>query len=333
MTIGSGLAGSLGLAPEVTYGTYQAPTRFVEITKVDLKERKTVKQGGGLAAGRFAQSGTRRVVTGRDATGSIEMEVPNRGFGLLLQHLFGGSAAPVQQGATTAYLQTHPMADNIGKMLTAQVGVPDVTGVVRPHTYLGCKVLSAEFSCGVDEELTCKLDLDSWGLSESQALAAPSYTTGLTPFHFAQMGFKWGTFGAEAAVTSVRKVTLKVERGQRTDRRYANAGVRKAEPIMNDWVKVSGSIDTDYVDKTIFADRYAADGSASMIWEFVGPAIAGGGTNAETIRFRVPMTFLDGDTPTLDGPDVVSPTFTFVGQFDGTNSLVTGEYMSLDTAV
>lgn len=328
MAIGSGLAGSFGIAPETTYGTYVAPTRFLEVNKVDLKKVKNVKQGGGLAAGRLLQRGTRRVVTTRAASGGVELEVPNKGFGLLLQALMGTTVTPVQQATTTAYLQTHTIADNVGKMLTAQVGVPDLAGTVRPYTYTGCKVMGAEFSCGVDDLLMAKVDMDARDVSESQGLVAPSYPAGLLPRSFPEMGFKWGTFGSEAAVQGVRKVTVKIERPQAGNRFYANNLGLKSEPLMNNWLKISGSIETDYIDKTIFADRYAADSSASMILEFVGPLIAS--TFFETFRIRIPMVFLDGDTPTLDSPDVVNPTFSFTAEDDGTNSPVTIEYMSTD---
>lgn len=331
MAIGSGIAGSLGVAPEVTYGTYVAPTKFLEVNKVGLKKVKNIKQGGGLASGRFAQRGSRRVVTTNAAAGDIEMEVPNKGFGLILQALMGTTVTPVQQTTTPAYLQTHTLADNIGKMLTAQVGVPDLAGTVRPYTYLGCKVMAAEFSCGVDDLLMTKVTLDSRQVVESQTLAAPSYPTGLLPRSFPEMGFKWGTFGSEVAIQGVRKVTLRIERPQAGGRFYANNAGLKSEPIMNNWVKVSGTIETDFVDKTLFADRFAADGSASMIWEFVGPLIAG--TFFETFRVRVPMVFLDTDTPTLDSIDIVNPSFSFTAQDDGTNPFVSIEYMSTDTTV
>ena len=38
-------------------------------------------------------------------------------MGILLQHIMGGTVTPVQQAATIAYLQTHPLADNVGKSL------------------------------------------------------------------------------------------------------------------------------------------------------------------------------------------------------------------------
>jgi hypothetical protein len=50
-----------------------------------------------------------------------------------------------------AYLQTHPLTDSTGKFFTLQEGVPDLTGTVRPQTFKGGKITSAEFSCKVDE--------------------------------------------------------------------------------------------------------------------------------------------------------------------------------------
>jgi hypothetical protein len=331
MSIGSGLAGSVGIAAESSFGTYAAPTRFHEVNKSDLRKRKQVAQGGGLAAGRVVQLGSRRVVASEDAGGSIDMEVTNKGMGLLLEHIFGDVDGPTQQAATAAYLQTHTLADNVGKSLTIQNGVPDTSGTVRPYTFTGSKVASAEFKCSAGEMLMVTLELDSRQASEVESLAAPSYSTGVSPFHFAQMAVKLGTFGAESAVQGIKGMTVKLERPQATDRHYAgNAGL-KAEQLMNDFVKVTGSFSSDYLDKTILADRFAADSSTSLVWEFVGPVIAS--TYYQTFRIKVPMIFLDGDTPILDGPGIVSGDFGFTGLFDATNATISAEYISTDTSL
>lgn len=330
MSIASGLGASFGVAPEVTYGTYVAPTRHHRVGKAELKLKKNTVQGGGLAAGQLVQPGSMRVVTSQAGEGSIELEISRVKMGLLLQHIMGSSAAPVQQGAGPAYLQTHAYADNVGKFLTGQLGVPDRGGVVRPYTAKGCKITSAEFSCKVDEILTLAADIDARQISEVETLAAPSYVADI-PFHFAQMATKVGTYGTETAVTGVKGVSVKFERGQDTEAFYGGAAGLKAEPVINDWAKIGGTITADFIDKTVFADRFASDAGFSLIWEFVGPIIAA--TYAYTFRIKLPQCFLDGDTPTVDGPDVISGDFPFVVQNDGTNPIATIEYMTTDTTV
>ena len=331
MAIASGLAAQIGVAAESTYGTYVAPTRFLEYNKADLKKKKNVVQGGGLAAGQIAQLGSRRVVTSESVEGGFELEVANKGMGLLLAHLLGSSATPVQQGATAAYLQAHTVGDNIGKSLTIQHGVPDLTGTVRPYTFKGCKLSGAELSCKVDELLTMSLDIDGRQASEVETLVAASQPPGVAPFHWAQMSVKLGAFGAEAAVSGVKGFSVKFDRGMASERFYAGAAGLKAEPVMNDWLKVSGSLDVDLVNKADFADRFAADSATSLVIEFVGPLIAS--TYYQTFRIKVPMVFFDGDTPTVDGPDVTSGGYGFVAQLDGTNPLVSIDYISTDTTL
>jgi hypothetical protein len=332
MAVGSGLGASLGFGKETTYNTYVAPSvSFCEFTSEDIKKVKNTAQGGGIAAGRLVQTGTRRIVTNTSGAGSVNMDVPNKKFGILLQQLMGTSVTPVQQGATTAYLQTHALADNFGKSLTAQVGIPQTDGVVKPYTYTGGKITQAEFSCGLNEFLSGKIDFDFAGVTEAQTLVTPAYPSGVGNWSFKDMTVKLGTYGSEAAVSGVTKMTLNIERAMKTDRFYAGSAGTKAEPILNDYQKVSGTIEADFLDKTVFADLFSADTSTSLVWTFQGPLIAS--TYYYTITFTVPMIFFDGDSPTVSGPDVVSGSFPFVGLSDGTNPICTIAYTSTDTTI
>lgn len=331
MSIGSGLAGSLGWVPEVTYGTYVAPTKWAEATSVQLQKVKNTVQGGGPRAGAYGRRGSMRYVTTKAGGGTIAMEVQSKRMGHLLNGLMGGTVTPTQQAATTAYLQTHSLADPTGLFYTFQSGVPDLGGTVRPYTFLGSKITAIEWTCGVDQVLTMSVTVDSRDVTESETLATPSYATGVNTFHFGQMGVKLGTYDSEAAVDGVRSMTLRIERPSRIDRYYANASGLKAEPKINDWVNVSGSVEVDYITKGDWADRFASDSSTALMWEFIGPAIES--TYYETIRFRVPMIHLDGETPTVQGPDIVSTTFPFVGSDDGTNAIAQILYTSTDTAL
>jgi hypothetical protein len=328
MAIGSGLGAQLGISAETTYGTFVAPTKFIEFTKESLALKKTTAQSAGIAAGRLLPLSSRRVLTRREVQGSIDLEVTNKGMGLLLQALMGTTVTPVQQATTTAYLQTHTLADTAGKSLTIQKGVPLTTGTVTDKTFLGCKVTSGEFSCEAGDMLTSSFEFDGRDCDEGQTLAAASYSA-MSPFHFGQMAVKTGTYGTEAALDGIRKVSVKFERPQDTERFYAGQAALKKEPISNDQVKITGSLETDYVATTL-DDLHTSDGGTSLVWEFVGANIAS--TYFETFRITLPAIRLDEGPPVVDGFGVVKPTFNFTGLYDGTNQPKI-EYISTDTTV
>ncbi|MFG2747241.1 phage tail tube protein [Streptomyces chartreusis] len=328
MAIGSGLGAQIGIAAESTYGTFVAPTKFPEFTKESLVLKKTTATSSGIAAGRLMALSSRRVVTQREVSGSIEMEVANKGMGLLLQALMGTTVTPVQQGATAAYLQTHTLADTWGKSLTIQKGVPLTTGTVTDKTFVGCKIVSAEFSCEVGGMLTASFEFDGRDCDEGQTLAVASYST-MAPFHFGQMGVKAGAYSSETALDGIRKFSIKIERPQAVDRFYANQSALKAQPISNDLVKITGSLDTDYVATTL-DDLHTSDGATSLVVEFIGPIIAA--THPETFRIKLPAIKVDDAPPTVDGFEVIRPTINFTGLFDGTNAVAI-EYMSTDVTL
>lgn len=331
MSIGSGLAGSVGIGTESAYGVYQAPTRFYQVAKADLKKTKNVVQGGGLAAGQMVQDGSRRVVTSEAAEGGIELEVPTKGFGLLLTHIFGSAGTPVQQAATAAYLQTRALADAVGKSMTVQSGIPDRNGTVNPYTVLGGKVLTAEFSCELNGLLTVTVSVDGQILVEDETLAAPSYSTGVKPFHSGQMSVKTGTYGAETAIDGVKGYTLTIERPLQVDAYYAGAATAgtKAEPVLNDWVKVSGTLETDFVDKADLADLFSADTPTALVAAWTGATIAS--TYKNLFQLNTSQVFFEEGSPTLEGTEVVGLSVPFTAQFDGTNPVVSSLYMSTDT--
>jgi hypothetical protein len=328
MAIGSGLGAQIGIVSEVTYGTFLAPTRFIEFNKESLVLKKTTAQSSGIAAGRLLPLSSRRVVTQREVSGSIEMEVTSKAMGPLLQTLMGTTVVPAQQVATAAYLQTHTLADTVGKSLVIQKGVPLTTGTVTDKSFVGCKITSGEFSCEVGGMLTASFDIDGKDCDEAQTMAVASYPA-MAPFHFGQMSVKTGSFGAEVARDGIRKVSIKIERSMATDRYYGGQSGLKKEPISNDLVKITGSLDMDYVD-TILDDLHTSDAATSLVLEFVGPLIAS--TYYETFRIKLPAIRIDEAPPTVDGFDVVKPTISFTGLFDGTNQPVI-EYMSTDVTL
>lgn len=329
MAIGSGLGAQLSIAAESTYGTFVVPSKHLEFNKESLQAKKVTAQSAGIATGRLLARASRRVVTQRSAAGSVEMEVANKGMGIILQSLMGTSVTPVQQGATAAYKQTHLLADVWGKSLTIQKGVPLIGGTVTDKTYVGCKILSAEFSCEVGGMLVVSLEIDAKNCDEGQTLAVASYASGMAPFHFAQMAVKSGAYGAEVALDGIRKTSLKIERGQATERYYAGASGLKAEPVSNALVKLTGSMETDYLATTL-DDLHTSDAATSLVWEFIGPEIAT--PYNETLRFKLPAIKINDGPPVVDGYDIIKPTYNFEVLDDGTNATAI-EYISTDVTL
>lgn len=333
MGIGSGLSGQFGVAKETTYGTFVAPTKFYEFESSSPSLELIRVEGGGIAAGRATTLVSQSVIAGRSGSGQFAGSFPISGFGLLLQQIFGTTVTPVQQATTTAYLQTHALvADLAGKSLTCQWGVPSTNGTVNPYTGLGGKITKAGFACAKDDMLKASLDFDFQDISEADPLATATYPTTQAPFNFTQLTVKAGaTVAAAAAIQGVTNVALDIERRQKTDMRYANGTGLKAEPITNEKIGASGSLDADFVAKADLADRFAANTTTALVFEWTGAVIESSYNYKLTIE--IPAVKLTGSTPGVSGPDVVSGSFPFTVYSDGTNPIVTAKYITTDVTL
>jgi len=334
MAIGSGIGSQFGLGAEGSYGTYQAPTRFYEAKSAKVSKVKNTASWDGLAAGRQVMRNDGRVVTTKAATVAVpELVVTTKDMGLILNQVFGGTVTPIVDGATSSFTQTHPLVDVFGKSATLQSGVPLTGGTVIPQSALGCKLDDVEFACGVDSPLlTMNVNFDAKDLTEGQTLAAASYATGRSPFHFGQMQVLTGTTVAGAtSADGVRKVTCKIDRKLKTDMFYANNLGLKDQPIQNDFAEITGVISADYKTAAHWADRFRDDTGFSLVLKWVGANIQS--TFFQTFELDLPVVFLDGDTPGIDGPDVVQTDFPYRAYFDLTNAPVTCIYRSTDTVL
>jgi hypothetical protein len=335
MATGSGVAAQVGMAAETTYGTYVAPTRWIEWESAEPDLKPERYQGGGLNAGLLVDRDSRYVEVQRQGTLKLEGDVLARGFGPVLKQIFGTLVGPTQQGATAAWLQTHTLSDLGGVMSTQQIGIPDAlpSATVRPYTCLGCKVTEAEFSCEAGKQLKLSLTLDVRDIVESQTLVAATFSAaGEQPFHWGGLAVKAAaTAGSEAAVDGVAGWSLKISRKMKDDRFYANNAGLKSEPLTADRVMITGEIQADYVDKTLWADRFAANSGFSLVAAFTGDLIAT--PYSEQITFATPRCRLTGSTPQVGGLDVVSGKFPFEVKYDNTNPPITCTYQTIDTTL
>src|SRR5581483_12030182 len=137
---GSGLGGAVGIAAESTYGTWVAPTRWIEVRDAKLQERVKTVQGTGLASGRLVDLGSRRRETWTDAGGTIDLEFLNSGMALLLVNAMGSNATLSQIGTTSAYQLTANLgAPDNQNYLSMQSLVPNTAGTIFQQNFHGCK--------------------------------------------------------------------------------------------------------------------------------------------------------------------------------------------------
>lgn len=331
MAIGSGIGSWVSMGEESTYGTAATMSRHLPVTSVEIQRTQEVMPVYGMASGRAAPID--EVVTTQGGTVKLTMQAHNRGLGMLLRQIFGGTVTPVQQAATTAYLQALTVADNYGRMVSIQGNLPNTAGTASAFTALGCKATSMELSCAKGEIATITFEFDARQITEATGQTTPSFTSGVLPFRWSQEAVKLhSTFGSEATVQGVTGFNIKLTRPINSDDSFyaGNAGL-KSQPVWNDHFEVSGQIDTDFVTKADFVDRSTGHTATALVFEFVGPIIAT--TYAETLRFRVPKSYFEPAIPPVPDNGVLKSSVPFKGVLDLTNGLALCDYISLDTAV
>lgn len=333
MSVGSGLAGYLGIGKETTWGTAVAPSRWREFTSESLEAKNKTIQSEGIDAGVLHERQDMEAANvTRDVSGDVEFDLPSKGLGLWVQAMISSwtAAAPVQISTSGVYTQVHK-PDPTGSAessLTIQKGVPGSDGNVVPFTYNGCVVTGWELGCKVGEFAHVKLSLDGQdertpNSTPTAGLAAgtPSYPTldgGFFQFAEGQLlagatllqtGGIWDVTDA-ANMSNVTEATIKYEIPRKTDRFFWNSAGLKAYQIQNGKRKGSGSLTQEFVGDAEYQKYMNATGFA-LIMRFVGPIIGTSGTNRATFEILLPSVKYDGKSPTVGGMDVIEVTRDF----------------------
>ena len=320
MAIGSGLGSQFGFSAETTWATRVAPAKFLRAKTYTLSRTSGETQGEGIQTGNFGDLASQYVEPISGGAGQVTLDVPQRGAGVIWNTLMGGTVTPVLISGTS-YTGTFPLADTLNKSMTVQTGNPRRDGTVVVHELTGTKVIGAEFTCGMGEILTCSLDLDAKAWSDAQTLATAAYSAAApndNPFSFRDMAVKIGTFGAEAAVTGVRGINVKIDRPHDTADYNANTGGLKSQQVLNGATQITGSISADWLDKATFQDRANTTATTSMVVEFV-QATAVSGANFPTFRLTIPGVIFTQTTQGVEGRQELTHDWSFRWAYDGTN--------------
>lgn len=329
MAIGSGLAAQLGFAKETTYGTRVAPSSWFEFNSESLQLERVRLKSRGLRAGRTFQSSSRVSTVTRGASGNVALEVVNKEFGRWLDLLHGNTVTPVQQGATTAWLQTHNLGtSDPSKSATIQAGKPGTAGTVHPFEYEGCMVESYEFSCEAGGFLEATFGLNAEDRTTSQTLGTPSYPASLLTYDFSDITVV--TVNGVSTLDVFSGFNLSGALPRATDRYRLGSGQVKLKPILNDYTAATLTLSGEFKNLT-HQGLFDADTIVPVVITFDSGVAAGTGFNY-LIRFTMQACQIDGEDPTVGGPDIVSQDLSLSVLDDGTNPPVKIEYQEVATA-
>jgi hypothetical protein len=323
MAIASGISGQLGVKAESVYGTPVTVDRFYEFVSESIKNDIVQLESRGIGRGRFLRSDRIRTPYIRGAAGAVELEVLNKDFGLLFQHMLGENTVTGASANKTHTCQPDAAA-LLGKSLTLQVGRPDIAGTVQPFTYEGVKVTSWELKCAVDEILHLVLDLDAENCLTGTALASAVYTATTEPFVFTQ-----GAVTVGGAATKVKNFSLKGDNGLATDRRFL--GNSKLEPLAAAEMVVDGQLECEFGDLTAYA-AWLAGTQAALVLTFTSGTIIPTTAVPFSLTITIPKIVYTGETPNVGGPGILQQARPFKALYDGTNPICKLEYITSDTA-
>ena len=319
-TIASGLGATFGYSAETAYGTFVAPTHFVTFNKEQMKLKKNTVQSKALHGGLYDLA-TRRAYTTHTVNGAVDLDLYDRGLGLLLSQCLGSSPTPTQQATSGVYWAVHTPGDTTGKSLSLQVGRPFTSGTVQPFSYSGCKVTDWTLSVQSGQQASLSVTIDGAKEDTVPAYAAPSYVTS-NMLHFAEATLLTGgtiatgsqTVGGctvtgglnvtgATALGVVKSAQIKGSNAMDTSRFFLGAAGQKAEPLANGFRAITGQIDVEFENLTDVYTAFAADSNTALQLNFLGPQIAAGFNSA--VNILLPCVFWDDGVPTVDGPGVL----------------------------
>jgi hypothetical protein len=318
----------LGLVAETTYGTPVAPTRFYEFNSCDVQLERGAVMSQGLRVGRRVQRADRFMPYTMGASGSIELDVPTKGFGIMLTHMLGNTSVGTVTDAN--YTQTHTIGTLLGKFLTIQAGKPRVgSASIDPFTWHGCKFTGWELACDVDGVLVATLEVDAEDEDNSTALATASYPSDYRVFTFDGCAVTVGGSSYEANSWS-----LSADNALKTDRRFLTGSPLKKEPLENGMRAFEVSLEGDFrnLDQyNRFKSATAAGQLAAVVATFTGP-IAHGGTTLPQLVVTLPAVRFANVTNPISGPETITESITGEVVDNGTDQPVTITYRTTDAA-
>lgn len=325
MPPGTGLGAALGLAEEVTFGTFAPPARWLEFNSESLDDTREPIESAGIRRGSRTQRVGRRRLKPKGGAGDVELEIPAKRFGVVLKHMLGQLVTTTPGGGALTRDHTATIGDIDGKSLSLQKLVPLTSGTVTPYSFRGAKIPSWEMSVEVDGFLTASLATDAREVVTSDAAGTPAYAA-------LDEVFDWSQLQAtiDGTAVCIRGFSFAADNALATDRYFmcsATGSLKKAQLEAGNRA-YTGSIMLDYEDAAYYT-KYAANTLFPLVIDITGSLIEAGFNFG--LQITLPKIHLDGATPQVGGMEVVPHELPFTVLDDGVSSPVTIRYRNDET--
>lgn len=312
--------GQLMVAKETTYATAVTPTRAFEYTG-DVAAIKPVAgrvESNPLRPGSRARRKDRSTPYFHHAEGTIPLDVMDKGFGFWLEHMLG-TVATTGAGPYTHTATDGGVAALMGDSFTAQFNYPfNPTFADQAVTFAGGKVTSWTLSNSAEENLQAELECDFATMTTATALATASYPASMT-----NLTWIGGVITVGGSAVDVTNVSISGNQNYDVDRRRIRGNAVKKEPTPG-VLEVSASFELDFESLAQW-NRVFALTQAGTQASFSGVWTAGTASLTATIP-SVRLDELD-----LGGEVNLTQSISGVGEYDGTNSVVSLAYVTSDT--
>jgi hypothetical protein len=289
---------NLGIAEESTYGTYVAPTDFLEITSEGLNMTQTAIPKTTLnSAGEDSY-----ILSKKAAGGPIEGCVPYQGMEILFKHVTGGTPTSVQIAATGVYTHTFILGEDLSTGLSI-LADRDGDAIGTAYAYTGSMISAMTLTQDVENQLMASFEFVSQDESK-QAIVTPTYPAS-NAIDWTQVSTV--TFGGTTVEASVSE--FKLENPLATDRYKLGSRVVKGLGRA-DSRKVTGKIVLEF-DDIVEYDLFRDSTETIIIMKWTGGIAAG--STPYTFQVTIPRAIFSGTTPNAQDSGPISFEMPFIG--------------------
>ena len=313
---------------ESTYGSPQLSTvRSFEIKSDTFARDVEYIQSVGLRRDMQTIRSDRDDTVSLGATGSLELDVQNKGLGMLLQHFLGAVSGPTQQGATAAY-KTVASTNDVGPAgsYTIQVSRADSSGTLRPFTYEGCVATGFSIAQEIGSPLNLNISYDAENEQVSSGEATPSYPSSTEVFNYTDCVIAIDG----VAATNFTSFSVEGDLGMRLDRRFLKGSATKSQPLRSSVPSYTGSIAAEFASLTDY-NKFVAGTTFSINASWNGSSIVSP-YNYEIV-VEIPVAKFTGSTPVASLDDLTVIDLPFIVLDGGSSAAMTINYTSTDTSL